>query len=285
MIAAPDTCHMTRGTQGFVDAHTHVLTGGLALGPRVDLAGAASREEVAARVAAAAAGLGPGEWVQGGGWDETHWRGAMPTSDWIDKVGGCGVKWGRGWGLGDTVRLADRSTGTGMCPRMIGGRWHGAPCARVCCCYLVTPFTGIASPLCISQTAAGRPDLLHRHNISTRLHKAPTFAKLPCCYTRARHSQPAAHTCDLPQRTLSPALPLRTPLALPRPLAAAPPSCTATTCTWRWHHARRCASRAWTAPPRTPPGAPLTATQPQGSSLASSGARQTTVQPAHGRST
>lgn len=80
---------MTRGTQGFVDAHTHVLTGGLALGPRVDLAGADSREEVAARVAAAAAGLGPDEWLVGGGWDETHWGGAMPTSDWIDQVGGC----------------------------------------------------------------------------------------------------------------------------------------------------------------------------------------------------
>ncbi|KXZ47869.1 hypothetical protein GPECTOR_32g482 [Gonium pectorale] len=72
---------------GFVDAHVHVIPGGMALG-RVDLRGAASRQQLLQRVAAVAGRLGPGEWVLGGQWDEGEWGGELPTAEWLDEV--CG---------------------------------------------------------------------------------------------------------------------------------------------------------------------------------------------------
>jgi predicted amidohydrolase YtcJ len=69
---------------GFTDAHTHFLDGGFAL-RRVDLRGAKSREEFAARIAARARDLGPGRWVLGGGWDERGFDTAEPPRrEWID---------------------------------------------------------------------------------------------------------------------------------------------------------------------------------------------------------
>ncbi|KAG2490195.1 hypothetical protein HYH03_011322 [Edaphochlamys debaryana] len=76
---------------GFVDAHVHVIGGGLTLGsvaPHVDLRGASSREEFVRRVAAVAATLGPEEWVLGGAWDEGDWGGGLPDTSWLDEATG-----------------------------------------------------------------------------------------------------------------------------------------------------------------------------------------------------
>ncbi|KAG2447703.1 hypothetical protein HYH02_007163 [Chlamydomonas schloesseri] len=72
---------------GFVDAHTHIIPGGLAL-MRVQLRAVRSRADWEARVAAAAASLAPGEWVLGGLWDESEWGGQLPGREWLDQV--CG---------------------------------------------------------------------------------------------------------------------------------------------------------------------------------------------------
>lgn len=68
---------------GLVDAHLHLISGGLALS-RLSLAAAASRREFVGAVAAGAAALGPGQWLQGGGWDENRWGGEAPSAAWID---------------------------------------------------------------------------------------------------------------------------------------------------------------------------------------------------------
>ena len=57
---------------GVVDAHGHVAGLGAALSI-VDLTGAASYDEVIARVSAKAHTLRPGEWVTGRGWDQNRW--------------------------------------------------------------------------------------------------------------------------------------------------------------------------------------------------------------------
>ncbi|GLI65679.1 hypothetical protein VaNZ11_009286, partial [Volvox africanus] len=72
---------------GFVDAHVHLVPAGLSLS-RVDLRGVASRAALQARVAQAAAGLGPSDWLLGGQWDEGDWGGEMPSAQWLDEV--CG---------------------------------------------------------------------------------------------------------------------------------------------------------------------------------------------------
>jgi len=69
---------------GLIDAHLHLLSFALSLG-RVDLAGASSLEEALARVRAGAAGLRPGEWVLGGGWDKNLW-GRLPHRRDLDAV-------------------------------------------------------------------------------------------------------------------------------------------------------------------------------------------------------
>lgn len=60
---------------GLIDAHGH-LTGYAAARLSVNLAGARSPDEAAARVAQRAAERPPGEWVSGRGWDQTTWPGA-----------------------------------------------------------------------------------------------------------------------------------------------------------------------------------------------------------------
>jgi predicted amidohydrolase YtcJ len=68
---------------GFVDSHTHFLIGGLKLAG-VRLRDAGSPEELAARIAEAAARVGPGEWITGGDWDHERWGGELPRAAWID---------------------------------------------------------------------------------------------------------------------------------------------------------------------------------------------------------
>ncbi len=70
---------------GFVDAHTHFITGGFQLSS-VDLRDAADPDEFAARISEFAATLEPGEWITGGNWDHERWGGDLPTRAWIDSL-------------------------------------------------------------------------------------------------------------------------------------------------------------------------------------------------------
>lgn len=70
---------------GFDDAHIHFVTGALQL-TNVDLKDAPTPEEFARRIGARAKSA-PGEWVQGGNWDEQAWTPArLPTKELIDAV-------------------------------------------------------------------------------------------------------------------------------------------------------------------------------------------------------
>ena len=57
---------------GLADAHAHLIDLGQFL-RNVDLNGAATYDEVIARVVARAKGTPPGEWIQGYGWDQNRW--------------------------------------------------------------------------------------------------------------------------------------------------------------------------------------------------------------------
>src|SRR5205809_5315417 len=71
---------------GFADGHTHFISGGFQLAS-VDLRDAATPQEFVRRLKEYAAHLKPGEWILGGDWDHTLWRGApLPRHDWIDSV-------------------------------------------------------------------------------------------------------------------------------------------------------------------------------------------------------
>src|SRR6266571_2097020 len=71
---------------GFVDGHTHFIDGGFQLGS-IDLRSAATPQEFIRRVAAYARKLQPGQWITGGDWDHTLWKGTpLPRKDWIDSV-------------------------------------------------------------------------------------------------------------------------------------------------------------------------------------------------------
>ena len=70
---------------GFVDAHVHFIAGGFRLAS-VQLRDARTPAEFAARIAAFAATVPKGTWIQGGDWDHELWGGALPTRQWIDSV-------------------------------------------------------------------------------------------------------------------------------------------------------------------------------------------------------
>lgn len=73
---------------GFVDAHTHFVSGGFQL-LAPELRDAASREELVARLAKHAASLPPGAWIVDGRWDHENWPGTpLPHRSWIDPVTG-----------------------------------------------------------------------------------------------------------------------------------------------------------------------------------------------------
>ena len=59
---------------GFNDAHTHFIDGGFQLSS-VDLHDAATPEEFVRRLSAFAGTKKPGEWIVGGNWDHTLWKG------------------------------------------------------------------------------------------------------------------------------------------------------------------------------------------------------------------
>jgi predicted amidohydrolase YtcJ len=71
---------------GFADGHTHFIDGGFQLAS-VNLRDAATPQEFVRRLKEYAAHRKPGEWILGGDWDHTLWRGApLPRHEWIDSV-------------------------------------------------------------------------------------------------------------------------------------------------------------------------------------------------------
>ncbi|WP_034157120.1 amidohydrolase [Sphingomonas sp. ERG5] len=69
----------------FIDNHTHFLRGAAML-RQPSLRDAKTPAAFAERVAAAGRLLKPGQWVEGGYWDEQLWGGELPTRAWIDAV-------------------------------------------------------------------------------------------------------------------------------------------------------------------------------------------------------
>ena len=73
---------------GLADAHAHVESLGESL-EELSLVGATSLEEVLERVRRAAAGLPPGEWLEGRGWDQNDWtEKRFPTAADLDRAAG-----------------------------------------------------------------------------------------------------------------------------------------------------------------------------------------------------
>jgi predicted amidohydrolase YtcJ len=70
---------------GFIDAHVHFLTGGLALAS-VQLRDAGSPEAFVRRIRDFAATVPSGTWITGGDWDHERWGGTLPERSWIDSV-------------------------------------------------------------------------------------------------------------------------------------------------------------------------------------------------------
>ncbi|MBI4500884.1 MAG: amidohydrolase [Gemmatimonadetes bacterium] len=71
---------------GFNDSHTHFIDGGFQLAS-IDLRDAASPEEFVRRIGEFARTKQPGEWILGGVWDHTLWKGQpLPRHEWVDSV-------------------------------------------------------------------------------------------------------------------------------------------------------------------------------------------------------
>jgi predicted amidohydrolase YtcJ len=71
----------------FGDAHVHAVAGGLE-SLRCNLAGLRTRQESLDAVAAYCAGIGPDDWVLGGGWTMSAFPGGLPTAADLDPVTG-----------------------------------------------------------------------------------------------------------------------------------------------------------------------------------------------------
>jgi predicted amidohydrolase YtcJ len=73
---------------GFNDAHAHLEEAGLE-SQSVDLRGTRSLQEMQQRIAASAKTAAPGEWLVGGGWDQTLWTDQkLPNRQDLDTVAG-----------------------------------------------------------------------------------------------------------------------------------------------------------------------------------------------------
>jgi len=70
---------------GLVDAHVHLMMGGLQMA-QLDLSGARGREDLRAAVEAALAGAPPGSWLLGHGWRSDRLGGGPPEASWIDEA-------------------------------------------------------------------------------------------------------------------------------------------------------------------------------------------------------
>ena len=72
-------------TPGFIDSHTHFVTGGFRLSS-VQLRDAKTPEEFVRRIREFAATVPAGTWITGGDWDHEAWGGTLPTRQWLDSV-------------------------------------------------------------------------------------------------------------------------------------------------------------------------------------------------------
>ncbi len=72
---------------GFIDNHTHFLTGGYQL-TAVNLREAASKADFIKTLATYISKLNDDRWIQGGDWDHEAMGGELPTKNWIDSVTG-----------------------------------------------------------------------------------------------------------------------------------------------------------------------------------------------------
>jgi predicted amidohydrolase YtcJ len=70
---------------GFIDPHVHFVDSGFRLAS-VQLRDAKTRDNFVRRIAAFAATVPAGTWIQGGDWDHSLWGGELPARDWIDGV-------------------------------------------------------------------------------------------------------------------------------------------------------------------------------------------------------
>lgn len=110
---------------GLVDAHGHVMGLGYA-SLRVELGGTRDKQEVIARLREYEKRLAPGDWLQGGGWDQNHWPGrAFPTAAdldaafpqrpvWLERVDGHA-----GW-----ANSAALSVAAAQAERTLSGDWQ-----------------------------------------------------------------------------------------------------------------------------------------------------------------
>ena len=81
--------HAAFAMPGFNDAHVHLYSAGAQKALSVDLDHIGSLDAMKGRIAAYAAAVRPGAWVQGGGWDHTLWpSGKLPSRADLDTVTG-----------------------------------------------------------------------------------------------------------------------------------------------------------------------------------------------------
>ncbi|MBC6492805.1 amidohydrolase [Flavihumibacter stibioxidans] len=72
---------------GFIDNHTHFLSGGYQLAS-VNLRNAKSREEFVSILKTYAGSLTDDRWIMGGDWDHEAMGGSLPIKEWVDSVTG-----------------------------------------------------------------------------------------------------------------------------------------------------------------------------------------------------
>jgi predicted amidohydrolase YtcJ len=72
---------------GFIDNHTHFLSGGYQLAS-VNLRNAKTQNEFIGTLKVYSALHNDSRWIQGGDWDHEAWGGNLPTKTWIDSITG-----------------------------------------------------------------------------------------------------------------------------------------------------------------------------------------------------
>ncbi len=72
---------------GFIDNHTHFLSGGYQLAS-VNLRDARSKTAFIATLRQYVTSLKDNRWIQGGDWDHEAWGGELPSRQWIDSITG-----------------------------------------------------------------------------------------------------------------------------------------------------------------------------------------------------
>lgn len=72
---------------GFIDNHTHLMTGGFQL-TQVELRDAQTKEQFTETIQKFAEGVPVDRWITGGRWDHENWGGELPSKDWINEAAG-----------------------------------------------------------------------------------------------------------------------------------------------------------------------------------------------------